>query len=142
MKILPEAVFKSLRVKFSLLLLLLLFLVFALSSGVLAYRSLNTQRENLITQARAFAKLSAKPVGNVYSVYYDSGFLKFKELVGEILVLNPDIEKVQIISVTGEVLFDSSDLSQEKPNENLFIKDQQTIDNIGLNSERFKNSLR
>ncbi len=135
MKILPEAVFKSLRVKFSLLLLLLLFLVFALSSGVLAYRSLNTQRENLITQARAFAKLSAKPVGNVYSVYYDSGFLKFKELIGEILVLNPDIEKVQIISVTGEVLFDSSDLSQEKPNETLFIKDQKIVANIGLNSE-------
>lgn len=135
MKILPEAIFKSLRIKFSLLLLFLLFLVFTLSSGVLAYRSLNTQRENLVTQARAFAKLSAKPVGSTYSIYYNSGFLKFKELVGEILVLNPDIEKVQIISVTGEILFDSSDLGREKPTETVLIKDQKILDSVGSNSE-------
>jgi signal transduction histidine kinase len=135
MRILPEAFSKSIRVKFSLLLLLLLFLVFTLSSGVLAYRSLNTQRENLITQARAYAKLSAKPIGNTYSLYYDSGFLKFEQLVGEILVLNPDIEKVQIISVTGEVLFDSSNLGQEKPTDTVSIKDQNVLDSIGLNTE-------
>src|SRR3990167_10002433 len=120
MKLFPANPSRSLRIKFGLLVLLLLFIIFSLSSGVLIYRSIDTQRKNLISQARSFAKLSAKPVGSTYSLYYNSGYLKFKELISEILALDPEIKKVQIISVDAvngevEVLFDSEELTSGKP---------------------------
>lgn len=127
-------VLKSLRVKFSLLILFILFIVFSISSGVLIYRNISTQRTNLISQARAFAKLSAKPIGSTYSLYFGSGYLKFDELIREILLLSPDIKKIQIISVTGEILFDSEDLETGKSIETKVLNDQDILDKINSNS--------
>lgn len=133
MKILPEAIFKSLRVKFGLLILVLLFLVFSLSSSILVYQSISVQRVNLISQARAFAKLSAKPIGSTYSLYFDSGYLKFEELMTEILALNTDIERVQIVSVTGEILFDSDRLGSARPTETVEVQDKNILDDVSSN---------
>lgn len=133
MKFLPEVIFKSLRIKFGLLILTLLFLVFSVSSGILVYRSINTQRDDLISQARAFAKLSAKPIGSTRNLYYESGYLKFQELMREILSLNTNVKRVQIISVNGEVLFDSDQLESGKPSEIWFVEDQNILDNINSN---------
>ncbi len=133
MKFLPKAIFRSLRVKFGLLILVLLFLVFSVSSGILIYRSINTQRDNLISQARAFAKLSAKPIGSTHNLYYESGYLKFQELMREILSLNTDVKRTQIISVRGEVLFDSDQLELGKPSEIWFVEDKNILDNISSN---------
>ncbi|MEX0617270.1 MAG: HAMP domain-containing sensor histidine kinase [Candidatus Woykebacteria bacterium] len=130
---LPKFVLKSLRVKFALVLLIILFLVFSVSSGVLIYRSLVAERANLIDQARAFAKLSAKPIGNTYSLYYDSGYLKFKGLIGETLSLNTDIEKIEIISVTGDILFDSKDLKTGKRAEIWKTEDKNILDKVAAN---------
>jgi len=138
MKLFPANPSRSLRIKFGLLVLLLLFIIFSLSSGVLIYRSIDTQRKNLISQARSFAKLSAKPVGSTYSLYYNSGYLKFKELVSEVLALDPEIEKVQIISVSGEtlggeVLFDSEELISGKPTKREKVVDKLILDKVNSN---------
>src|SRR3989344_396245 len=138
MKIVPSAIVRSIRIKFGLVVLLLLFIIFSLSSSILIYRSVDTQRKNLISQARSFAKLSAKPVGSTYSLYYNSGYLKFKELVSEVLALDPEIEKVQIISVSGEtlggeVLFDSEELISGKPTKREKVVDKLILDKVNSN---------
>ncbi len=133
--LLPGIIRKSIRVKFSLLIFALLLLVFSISSGILIYQNIGTQRKNLINQARAFAKLSARPIGDTYSLYYDSGYLKFQELTGDVLSLNSDIEKVQIISVNGDILFDSDSLNNPKPSTTLAIADKDTLSKINSNSE-------
>ena len=135
MKLLPETIGKSLRFKFGLLVLVLLFLVYTVSTGVLIYQNINTQRNILISQVRAFAKLSAKPIGGNYSLYFDSGYLKFKELTQEILSLNNDVERVQIISVKGEVLFDSDDLEFGKSTVIWAVEDQTILANVNSNVE-------
>jgi len=133
MKLFPASLFRSLRVKFGLLVLLLLFLIFSLSSGVLIYRSIDTQRQTLISQARAFAELSAKPIGSTYSLYYNSGYLKFKELTSEILALDPEVEKVQIISVTGEIIFDSEELESGKPENTRLVEGESILSQLNAN---------
>src|SRR3989344_5880717 len=133
MKIVPSAIVRSIRIKFGLVVLLLLFIVFSLSSSILIYRSIDTQRKNLISQARSFAKLSAKPVGSTYSLYYNSGYLKFKELISEILVLDPEIEKVQIISVTGQILFDSEELESGKPSNPRLVEGESILGQLSAN---------
>ncbi len=135
MQFLPLNLFKSIRIKFSLLVLLLLFVVFSISTGVLIYQNINTQRNVLISQVRAFAKLSVKPIGGTYSLYFDSGYLKFKELTEEILSLNSDVERVQIISVNGEVLFDSDDLEFGKSTAVWAVEDQSILANVNSNVE-------
>lgn len=123
--------FRSLRIKFTFSVLILLFLVFSVSSGILILRSINTQTNNLIAQSRAFAKLTTKPIGDTYTLYYESGYLKFAELMNQILVLGSSIEKVQIISVTGEILFDSDQLiTNAKPSKDAQESDPQVLDKV------------
>src|SRR4030042_4284165 len=135
MKLLPQTLFKSIRVRFGVIIAILLLLVFALSSGVLIIRTINSQNKTLITQARAFSELSSQPIGDTYSLYYGSGYLKFTELIGKILALNPDIIKVQIISANGEILFDSSQVSADKPPEIKNETDKAVIEKVKLNEE-------
>lgn len=113
MLLLPQLSFR-LRAKFSLLILIILFLIFAASTSFLIKRNIDAQTQDLISQARSFAQLSAKPIGSAYQLYYQSGYLKFQELTKKILALNPDIGKVQAVSATGEILFDSEELLPDK----------------------------
>jgi signal transduction histidine kinase len=132
MKFLPLDFLKSIRVKFGLLIAFLLLIVFSLSSGILIYRNINTQNQNLVSQARAFARLSTQPIGDTYSLYYDSGYSKFTELMKKTLSLDPDITRVQIISVNGEILFDSADLESGKSSVNKKESSQIILDKIRL----------
>jgi signal transduction histidine kinase len=133
MKFLPLDFLKSIRVKFGLLIAFLLLIVFTLSSGILIYRNINTQNQNLVSQARAFARLSVQPIGDTYSLYYDSGYLKFTELIKKPLSLNSDITRVQIISVNGQVLFDSNNLQKQEPTENKEEVTADILDKVRLN---------
>lgn len=127
------SIIRSIRFKFGLLLVLLLFLVFTLFSGILIYRNINAQSKNLIGQVRAYAQLSAQPIGDAYSLYYDSGYTKFAELIKKTLSLNSDISKVQVVSVSGEILFDSNDLQSGKATVNKKETNQAVLDKIKLN---------
>ena len=135
MKFLPQIFLRSLRIKFSLLVLFLLLLVFSISSSILIYQNVGNQRKNLVLQVRAFTNLSTKPIGDAYSLYYDSGYLKFQELMKGILDLNQDIERVQIVSVTGEALFDSADLASGKVNEARTVSDKNILNKVNANTD-------
>src|SRR3990167_3404602 len=134
MQFLHGALLRSIRIKFALLVLIPLIAIFSISSGVLILRSINTQINTLVSQARAYSKLTVKPIGDTYSLYYESGYLKFAELMNQILALNPDIKKLQIISVTGEILFDSSQLiNTQKPETTAREQDSEIVEKVKSN---------
>jgi signal transduction histidine kinase/DNA-binding response OmpR family regulator len=66
-------------------------------------------RRDIESRALLFATLSSKPLCVGYESYYSSGFYKFQELLRNYLRLEPDIERVAILDVNGQVLFDSAD---------------------------------
>jgi signal transduction histidine kinase/DNA-binding response OmpR family regulator len=68
-------------------------------------------RRDIETRAELFASLTSKPICVGYETYYASGFYKFQELIGYYLALEPDLERVRIINVSGRILFDSAELS-------------------------------
>ena len=130
----PRILSRSIRIKFALLVLIPLIIIFSLSSGVLILRNVNTQINTLVAQARAYSKLTVKPIGDTYSLYYESGYLKFAELTNQILSLNPDIKRVQIISVTGDILFDSYQLvNNQKPETLAKEQDSQVVEKVKAN---------
>jgi|GEM_PF-2568503 len=73
---------------------------------------------------KAFSELATKPIAESYDLYFDSGYYKFAEVYSNIQKLNPNIKNVQIISVDGNIIFDSKFLS---PTKYIGDKEQYTI---------------
>jgi hypothetical protein len=65
--------------------------------------------------AFSFARMSARAVAEAYDSYYASGYYKFRELVGDVMQLNPDLKQVSLVDVEGRVLFDSREFAEGKP---------------------------
>jgi signal transduction histidine kinase/DNA-binding response OmpR family regulator len=66
-------------------------------------------RRDIESRALLFASLTTKPLCVGYDTYYSSGFYKFQELLRSLLLLEPDVEQVVVMSVDGRILFDSAD---------------------------------
>ncbi|OGY26261.1 MAG: hypothetical protein A2Z24_03035, partial [Candidatus Woykebacteria bacterium RBG_16_44_10] len=111
----------SLRVKFSLITTAIFLIIFGIVSFVLIRQNVNFQKQSLLARANTFSNLGTKPIGDSYKFYFESGFLRFREQLIDTLALNEDIFRLQIISVEGEVLFDTVDLDSQ---------DEKTAENI------------
>ena len=81
--------------------------IFAGGALVLIRNNQKSLTENLISQAKSFSQLSVRPFVEAYELYFSSGYLKFKEITEKILALNPDISRIQLIDVKGNILVDS-----------------------------------
>lgn len=88
--------------------------VFIVGGMVLVYKTIRETRHNLTDQATAFSLLSVKPISETYVLYFDSGYLKFKEITSSILDLDKSITKIQIIDVNGKILFDSDYMAYDQ----------------------------
>jgi len=67
-------------------------------------------RQDIEARAVTFALLTRQPLCAGYEAYFESGFHKFGELVRDYMRIDPDVESIRIVSVGGQVLFDSSRL--------------------------------
>ena len=99
---------KSLKIKFIILLLSLLFLLTTLISIVFISYQLNSQRRSLLNSARSFTNLAVKPLATAYETYFDSGDIKLREISEKTSKLEKSITGFQIIDVNGILLYDSS----------------------------------
>jgi len=69
-------------------------------------------KENIERDADRFARLTNALICVGYEDYFDSGFYKFRELIRNAMRLGPHVERIEIVNVSGKVLFDSDELSQ------------------------------
>ena len=111
----------SLGVKFSLVTAAIFLIIFGIVSFVLIRQNVNFQKQSLLARANTFSNLGTKPIGDAYNSYFQAGFLRFREQLIDTLALNEDIFRLQIISVEGEVLFDTVNLDSQ---------DEKTAENI------------
>jgi signal transduction histidine kinase len=68
-------------------------------------------RKQTEDQALKFALLTRDRIGGSYETYDTQGF-KFRELMREMLALNPDVERIQLIDVDGRIRFDSAEMGE------------------------------
>lgn len=66
-------------------------------------------------QAKSYANLSNQPIVEAYKLYYNSGYLKFRQVFLEVLKLDENISRVQIFDANGYLLADSDFLPLGKP---------------------------
>jgi signal transduction histidine kinase len=101
---------RSLRIKFSLTAAFILLFIFTFASVVRIIQNTKFQKESLIARSETFAALATTPLGDAYNLYHNSGILKLNDIFRSTLQLNNTVPHIQIISVNGEVLFDSNDI--------------------------------
>lgn len=86
-------------------LLIVIFTVLTIS--VINYTT-NNLRTTQLDQARDFAALATKPIGETFVTYKDSGQIKIKQQIDKFTDLDPIITNVAIYSVTGENIFNQN----------------------------------
>ncbi len=127
--------FHSLKLKIFLPLLVILLVVFLTSSIVIINRESKSAKESLIDTATSFSSLSAASVIQNFVFYNESGFYKFTEVIDNVMKLNDNLVKIQIVSVNGKILFDSVEIQNGKYDERLegerFLENDTLIQRAG-----------
>ena len=97
----------SLRRRFAVIFSALMGALLFIISGTLLFVRVRDQKELLETYALGFAKTTNNQLCNHWRLYYRSGAYKFRDIVRTQMGLNEDLYRLFILSVSGEVLFDS-----------------------------------
>ena len=128
--------FLSIKIKLIFPLLLILAIVFSASSIVIIQREYNSAKETLIQGSESYASLSILDIIRNFELYYESGFYIFIEIIDEIMSLNNNIDKIQIVNVNGKILFDSDEIYDGKYDEDInqerHLENQDLIIKAGL----------
>jgi signal transduction histidine kinase/DNA-binding response OmpR family regulator len=98
---------RSLRLRFVYAIAALVALVLVANGLVLALSNRAHLRDDLERHAQAYAQLAVGPICNTYDTYYTSGYSKFHELIGDKMLLNPDLRRMVIYDTDGKVGYDS-----------------------------------
>ncbi len=65
-------------------------------------------RTDIERRAELFASLTRQPIAAAYANDYPAGFLRFRQMIREYLALEPSIDRVRVLGMSGQVLFDST----------------------------------
>ncbi|OGY28929.1 MAG: hypothetical protein A3F33_03300 [Candidatus Woykebacteria bacterium RIFCSPHIGHO2_12_FULL_43_10] len=146
----------GLRLKFTILITILLVAVFALQSYLLFTNNLNDSRVSLTNEVKTYTALSTLPIGTSFDQYYEQGHFRFGEIVQSILdSSNKTITNLSVFNTNGDLLFDSKQLyrderdnvaySPTKPQigfaKNELLTYIQRIDPTQINSTKQKNEI-
>jgi signal transduction histidine kinase len=85
-------------------------------------------RRGIERSALTFALLTRAPVASAYESYRESGFDRFRALVKDLMTLNPDVERIQVLNVNGQVLFDSLDPPSAAKGEPRWLREQDRLE--------------
>ena len=103
----------SLKIKTIIPVFFILIVVFFTSSLVIIDREYNVARDALITSAESYASLSTTSLLLNYERYYKSGFYQFIQIVEDLTTLNDDVYYLQIVDIDGNIIFNTTELTQK-----------------------------
>jgi signal transduction histidine kinase len=109
--------FHSVKLKIILPLIVILLAVFLASSLVIIDRESKAAKDSIINNADSFSSLSVVYVIENYNLYYESGFYKFTEVINNLMNLNHNLKEIQIVNMSGKILFDSTEIQAGKYDE-------------------------
>lgn len=106
--------YRSLKFKLFLPLVLGIIFTFIILSYVIIENETQVEKDSRITNGLSYAELSVASIIKNYDLLYNTGFYKFSELTCDLLELNENVKNVQIVSSSGTILFDTSELETGK----------------------------
>ena len=128
--------FISLKIKIILPVLFILIIVFFTSSFIIIDREYNDAKNTLIDNSESYSSLSVGSYIKYYADYQTGiGFLKFSEIIDDLMKLNNDINRIQIIDVNGKIFFDSNEITEGQYKEEQYgeryLLDNESISRAG-----------
>ena len=103
----------SLKIKIILPVFFILILVFFASSLVIIDREYNAAKSSLIDSAESYSSLSVVTLINNYDLYYESGFYQFIQIIDDLMILNENVYRLQIVDINGKILFDTTEIIEK-----------------------------
>ena len=103
----------SLKIKIILPVFFILILVFFASSLVIIDREYNATKSSLIESAESYSSLSVVTLIDNYELYYDSGFYQFIQIIDDLMILNENVYRLQIVDINGKILFDTTEIIEK-----------------------------
>jgi signal transduction histidine kinase len=112
---------QSLRVRYAIFASFLIAIILLVNAVLLLWVKYNEFKTDIDERAYAFSNLAVKPVSDGYENYYFSGYFKFRELMHNLMMYEPDLIRIFLLNVDGKILFDSDNLSKSNfiPGKNL-----------------------
>lgn len=95
----------GLRAKILLLVSILLLVIFGTITVFQIRNNTKNLRANVSEESRAFASLATPPIGNVFSIYKDSGTYKIDQEINKFAALNDNITNIAVVDINGKVAF-------------------------------------
>jgi len=134
----------TLKLKIILPVFFILIIVFSASSLIIIDREYNSTKEYMIYNAESYSSLSASKLIDNFENYYESGFYQYLQIVDDVISLNKNVDKIQILNINGKILFDTIELEEKtKYDETTFgeryLQDEDLIQRISSSelSKRF-----
>ena len=103
----------TLKSKIILPVFFILIIVFLTSSLIIIEREYNSAKDSLINEAESFSSLSVVTLIENYKYYYGSGFYQYLQIVEDLMSLNKNVVKIQILNIDGKILFDTTELIEK-----------------------------
>jgi len=120
-------------------LIIIFIIVFFTSSITIINRETNEARESIIVNSISYSNLSVKYILDTYDLYFDSGYIKFIEKISQIISMNENVYRIQILNLNGKILFDSNEIISGRYNE--IESGERYIDNkVIIEQLSYKNS--
>ncbi len=98
---------RSLKRRFELVLAGVTGALLVLVAATMVFVRYRDQKKLLENNALMFSQTTDDQICQEYRVYYHSGSYKFREIVRRTMAWNEDVHRILILSVSGEVLYDS-----------------------------------
>ena len=98
---------RTLKRRFELVLAGVTGILLVLVAATMVFVRYRDQKRLLENNALMFAQTTDDPICQEYRVYYHSGSYKFREIIRRTMAWNEDVHRILILSVSGEVLYDS-----------------------------------
>jgi len=107
---------RSIKTRLLLPTIIILLIIFLTSSSVIILRESDFAKNEFNENIVSFSKLSLNTIITNHILYYDSGFIKYSEIIRELFKLNNDLTEIKIITNDGIILFDSIEIDTGKYN--------------------------
>lgn len=106
--------FKSIKIKLAIAASLLVIIIISVYSLVTVMNRRVQLKDDIQSGVVNFAQMTVAPICQSYSIYYTSGYFKFRGIIANIFRMNDNIVEIQIIDVNGVVMFDSRQMDAER----------------------------
>jgi signal transduction histidine kinase/DNA-binding response OmpR family regulator len=101
---------RSLKTRTALALSSVIVAILVFNAVYLTFTKWAELRKGIEQDALTFTRLTRTPIGAAYLGLYRGDFYRFRDLMRDLMAMNPDVVKVQILDPTGKVLFDSDEI--------------------------------